>query len=243
MKHAVVTRSYDLSMEIELSSAAALLAERARAAMLVALLDGRALPAGELARAAGVSAQSASGHLNLLREQNMLQVEQQGRHRYYRLHRPEVAQAIEALAALVPQPRAQFRRGQADPAICFARHCYSHLAGRLAVEILDRIEEEGFLRPRGEKLFTVTRRGRDWFESVGIDAALWHSEPGKLACRCLDWTERKHHLAGRLGVAFFHCVVGAGWLKRTRDSRAMRVTDAGRVELERRLGILISRNS
>jgi DNA-binding transcriptional ArsR family regulator len=238
MKHMYVRSSYDLSMEVEVSSVASLLAERARVAMLVALLDGRALPAGELARAAGVSAQSASNHLNMLRQENMLQVEQQGRHRYYRLHRPEVAQAIESLATLTPLPSGR-PHGSKDSALCYARHCYSHLAGHLAVQILERMEQQDFLRPRDETSFTVTARGQDWFKDFGLDDVLWDSNRGKLACRCLDWTERRHHLSGRLGVAFFRRLVETGWLKSIRNSRAMRVTDEGRLQLECRLGIVI----
>jgi hypothetical protein len=120
--------------------------------MLVALLDGRALPAGELARSAGISAQSASNHLTLLRQQSMLQVEQQGRHRYYRLHRPEVAEAIEALACIAPPPQPNRICTPADPAVCFARHCYRHLAGRLAVQNLRTIRGEAVFPAPGSKI-------------------------------------------------------------------------------------------
>ena len=229
-------------MELEVSAGAALLAEPARAAMLVALLDGRALPAGELARVAGISAQSASNHLNLLRHENMLQVEQQGRRRYYRLHRQEVAHAVESLAALAPRRQTRPPHGSAQSALCFARHCYSHLAGHLAVQILECMEREGFLNSQGEKWLTVTPQGQDWFKNFGLDDVLRERKHPKLACRCFDWTERRHHLGGRLGVAFFRRLIETGWLKPIRDSRAMRVTDVGRVQLELRLGIAIPSN-
>ena len=242
MKHVYMAPRYDFTMELEVSAGAALLAEPSRAAMLVALLDGRALSAGELARAAGISAQSASNHLNVLRHENMLQVEQQGRHRYYRLHRQEVAQAVESLAALAPRQQTRPPHGSEQSALCFARHCYSHLAGHLAVQILQRMEREGFLHSQHEKWLTLTPQGQDWFKNFGVDDVLRESNQRKLACRCLDWTERRHHLGGRLGVAFFRRLVETGWLKSIRNSRAMRVTDVGRVQLERRLGIAIPSN-
>lgn len=227
-------------MEHEISSVAALLAERARAAMLVALLDGSARAAGELARVAGISAQSASNHLHLLRQEDLLQVEQQGRNRFYRLHRPEVAEAVEALAALTPLRTAKRIDGPDDRALRVARHCYSHLAGRLAVEIFERFEARGFLSSLDQKFLSMTPEGRKWFEGLGIDSRLLSRNGSRVACRCLDWTERKHHLAGRLGVAFFHWLIESGWLKPVRNSRAMRVTQLGCVELEKRLGVFVS---
>lgn len=229
-------------MEHEVSSAAALFADPARAAIVVSLLGGRALPAGELARAAGISAQSASNHLALLRDNDILEVEQQGKHRYYRLHRADVASAVEALATLAPRPQQKSALQQSKTGITFARHCYSHLAGWLAVQVFERMNEEALVRAYGEKGVEVTVEGRAWFEGLGIDAAIWRTDRERLAVRCLDWTERKHHLAGRLGVAFFHLIGERGWIKPMRESRAVRVTDLGRREFEALLGIAIPRS-
>lgn len=225
----------------DISGIAALLAEPARARMIASLLDGRALPATELAFAANISPQTASNHLSKLLSSQLLRVETQGRHRYYHLSGPEVAQAVEALASLIPHARLkQQTQGPEQQNLQFVRHCYSHLAGTLAVDIAAKLLERRLLVVHSAKFYRVTRSGMLWFGDLGIDIPALGSKKTGLAKKCLDWTERRYHLAGPLGVALFRQFISQGWISKRRNSRAMRITEKGRVELERRLALVIS---
>lgn len=220
------------------SNAAFLIADPARALMLAALLDGRALPAGELAYAAGVSAQTASSHLAKLLSGGLLVVETEGRHRYYRLAGAHVAQAMEQLATI--QPPGTVRRKALSPEarrLRFARCCYDHLAGRLGVAVTHALEERSYIVAGAHKRYEVTPSGTRWFEGLGLDVAALTPAPCGLARHCLDWTERQHHLAGPLGVALTAVLCEQGWLGRARGNREVHVTAKGRQELLRQLGI------
>jgi len=228
-------------MSVELPSvagAAALIADPARAAMLMALVDGRALPAGELAYAAGVTAQTASSHLSRLLDGGLLMVERQGRHRYYRLAGGHVAEALEQLAAIRPagpvRHKAPTKKARE---LRFARCCYDHLAGWLGVAVTGALTEREFLSAAPDKLFEVTPAGADWFAGAGVDVAALTTARRGIARQCLDWTERKPHLAGPLGTAFLSAMCGSGWLRKARASRAVELTPKGRVEIKRRLGL------
>jgi len=211
-----------------LSASAALIAEPARAAMLVALLDGRALTAGELARAADVSAQSASLHLSKLTEGGMIEVHPQGRHRYYRMAGAEVGYVIEALGVIATTaPPRRLVRTPRDEAICLARKCYDHLAGRLAVELSRVMEREGVLVVKEERDYALGPHGRDWLGQLGIDACSTQTHTRRFARRCLDWTERRPHVAGALGANLLHTFLEREWIKTQAATRAVRVTDAG----------------
>jgi DNA-binding transcriptional ArsR family regulator len=218
-------------MKDELSAIANLMGDPGRAAILLSLMGGIALPAGELANIANVAPQTASGHLAKLIGSGLLTVERQGRHRYYRLFDTEVADAIEALLVLTPVAR--FRRKNASllPAtagsLAYARTCYAHLAGWLGVQIADRLEERGFLHTAGAKTYTLTPSGRIWFQALGISVPT-NSTPAKTSRRCLDWTERRHHLAGALGSSMFKRFQHLGWIATIRDTRAIRVTLEGK---------------
>lgn len=216
------------------AEAASLIADPARAAMLMALVDGRALPAGELAYSAGVTAQTASSHL----ARGLLVVEQEGRHRYYRLAGAEVAEALEKLAAIRPSGPLR-RKALTSEAreLSFARCCYDHLAGRLGVAVTEALTGRDFLLPAENKTFEVTPAGGAWFVGVGVDVAALKPTRRGLARQCLDWTERSHHLAGPLGAAFLHALCGKGWLCRSRSSRAVNVTPMGQAELKRTLDV------
>jgi DNA-binding transcriptional ArsR family regulator len=224
--------------EPNVAAVASLIADPARAAMLAALLDGRALPAGELAYAAGITAQTASSHLAKLLDGGLLSVETEGRHRYYRLAGSHIAQALEHLAAIRPagpvRRKALDARGQE---LRFARCCYDHLAGHLGVTVTRGLQERGFIVPAANKRFAVTSAGATWFGGIGLDVAAL--KPGRrgLARQCLDWTERTHHLAGPLGVQFMAVLCASGWLRRVPNSRAVRLTPRGRTELQRQLGV------
>ena len=218
--------------ETDLSSVAALMGEPARAAMLCALMNGLALPAGELAEVAGVSPQTASTHLQKLLEGKLLTVESHGRHRYYRLSSAEVAAALEALMVIAPQPK---KRNSSDTDLCFARTCYDHLAGWLGVELIKALKENNHIEQDGLQ-FNLTPTGWKKFEDFGLDLETLILQRN-FAKACLDWTERKHHLGGVLGRAITTKMLKLGWLARLPETRALRVTETGRSGLEKTFGV------
>lgn len=227
-----------MSDDTNISAVAALIADPARTAMLTILLDGRALPAGELAYAAGVTAQTASSHLSKLLAGGLVTVETEGRHRYYRLAGSLVAQALEHLAAI--RPAGPIRRKALSPEgqrLRYARRCYDHLAGQLGVAVAQGLQERGYIVAGPDKRFEPTPAGIAWFAEIGCDVAKLKPSRTGLARQCLDWTERTHHLAGPLGVELMNILCEKGWLRRTRESRAVTVTPNGRMELKRHLGI------
>jgi DNA-binding transcriptional ArsR family regulator len=205
------------------ASVAALLGDPARANILTALMDGRALTAKELAFAAHVSPSTASGHLARLTDAALLAVEQQGRHRYFRLASPLVGQMLEAVMAVAgPEPLAA-RSWRGGEALRTARTCYDHLAGRLGVALADAMTGAGHValtHDGGE----VTDQGQAFLREFGAEPA-----PGKrIFCRpCLDWSERRPHIAGRLGAALATRCMDLGWTARQRDSRAVTITPCG----------------
>lgn len=224
--------------DANIAATAALLADPSRLLMLTALLDGRALPAGELAHASGVSAQTASTHLGKLLAGGFILMEKEGRHRYYRLAGGHVAEAIEHLSAIRP-PGPVKRKALSPEAreLRFARCCYNHLAGHLGVTLARHLQEQALIVPAPEKRFQVTPAGADWFAAIGLDVDTVKPTRRGLARPCLDWTERFHHLGGPLGVRLLEVLCEKDWLRRRDSSRAVRLTDAGRRELSRRLRI------
>jgi DNA-binding transcriptional ArsR family regulator len=224
-------------MEANIASPAALIGDPGRAAMLQALMDGRAHPAGALAWAAGLTAQAASNHLAKLVDGGLVSVEREGRHRYFRLANAEVAHALEALAVLAAPVRSleQPRSPQAR-ALREGRCCYGHLAGRLGIAVTDALVEQGLLCPVDGKLYEIPLAGRAWFEDLGLDLDTLRSKRGT-ARQCLDWTERRHHLAGPLGVTLLSRIVALGWIETVAGSRAARLTTLGREELRKQLGV------
>ncbi|HVS76779.1 MAG TPA: winged helix-turn-helix domain-containing protein [Steroidobacteraceae bacterium] len=224
------------------SGTAFLLADPARAVMLTALLDGRALPAGELAYAARITAQTASSHLAKLLAGGLVAVEVDGRHRYYRLAGSHVAQALEHLAAI--RPETQIRRRALSPEaqrLRFCRSCYDHLAGLVGVALTRALVDRGYLRPADGKRLDVTPTGSEWLVRLGVDLRGIKPPRGGLARQCLDWTERQHHVAGPLGVELLSVLCASGWLRRGRETRAVEVLPKGRLELRAQLGIDVDR--
>ncbi len=202
--------------EPDLSSAAALIGEPTRATILTALMTGLALPAGELAELAGVSPQTASMHLQKLLENNMVSVETQGRHRYYRLENSDVAVALEALMVIAPtQPK---KRQLPNQDMCYARTCYDHLAGWLGVLLCQTMLENNWITQQHLE-FTPTELGKNKLASLGI-------QPSQ-ARACLDWTERRHHIGGELGRNITTYLLEQKWVVRHTSSRALRVTEKG----------------
>jgi DNA-binding transcriptional ArsR family regulator len=230
-------------MNDKLSRTANLLGDPGRAAILLRLMSGLALPAGELAVTANVAPQTASEHLAKLVKGRFLNVERQGRHRYYRLASADVADAIEALLVLTARSRAS----NAGPATStpqvgsleYARTCYGHLAGWLGVQIARKLEERGMIKADNAKAYSVSPSGKEWFEAIGVGNLSSAAARKKLAVRCLDWTERRHHLAGTLGCAIYRRFRELGWLIPIRDTRAVRVTLEGRTQIWRLLGIAL----
>lgn len=217
--------------DANIAAVAALMADPSRAAVLVELTDGRALPPSELAEVAGVSRSTISEHLAKLERAGFLSVERGGRNRYFRLARPEVAEAVEALAALAPRfPVRSLRQSNRAGALGAARTCYGHLAGRLGVGITEAMQDRGLLEREAE-VFLLTDDGDGWLRELGLE------KPPRAGKTCNDWSERRPHLAGRLGVALARRLFELEWLERTELARAVRVTAVGRRELGERLGI------
>jgi len=230
-----------MSVEPDVASIAALIGEPARATILGALLGGQAIPAGELAARARITPQTASAHLAKLVEGAILDVRTVGRHRYYRIANPRVGAALESLAILAPPPRTRtLAESEQVKAMRFARTCYDHLAGTLGVALTDALLGEGMLTRRDEA-FEVTPRG-------GLLLAAWGVQTPRRSGRvfakpCLDWSERRDHLAGALGVALASTFFARGWIVHLRGSRAVRLTDEGKLDLQRDLGLLLERDA
>jgi DNA-binding transcriptional ArsR family regulator len=243
------------------AAVAALYAEPARAKVLLALSDGRSLPASRLATEAGVSPQATSGHLRRLLEAGLVRVEPSGRHRYYRVSGPDVTAVLEALARIAPaRPVRSLREGNRASALRTARTCYDHLAGRLGVAVTQALLDHRALvavdgrpdtarRPgdplsaqRAEHPYELGPHAQQVLGSLGVDLQSLLDARGTrrpLLRTCIDWTEQRHHLAGRLGAAVATAMVDRGWLVRRPRDRAVRLTDSGVQGLRTHLGLTL----
>lgn len=232
--------------DADIARISALIGEPSRARVLMALTDGRALPAGVLAAEAGVSASTVSEHLAKLLDGRLVAVERQGRTRYYRLAGPSVAEALEALARIAPpEPVRSLRQGTHAHALRRARTCYNHLAGRLGVAVMTAFLRDGVLTaephpgagpdrlsaPGRAVAYRLTAHGRSALDGLGVDRERW--VPVRY---CLDWSEQRHHLAGPLGTGLTDRLFALGWIRRTERRRVVLVSDAGRAGLAR-LGV------
>lgn len=219
----------------QFAEVAALAGDPARAAMLHALMDGRALTATELARAAGIAPQTASGHLARLAGVGIVAVERQGRHRYHRLASPAVAQMMESIMQVASALEVQAKRpvvGPRDAALRAARTCYDHLAGQLGVALADAMIGRGAIELTGDAGI-VTDGGIALLSRAGIDLAALDAARGRRSARvlcrpCLDWSERRPHLAGVVGAALCSHSLSSGWVRRIEGTRAVAVTPKGR---------------
>ncbi|MET0783955.1 MAG: winged helix-turn-helix domain-containing protein [Leifsonia flava] len=222
----------------DVAAVASLLGDPTRAAFCLALLDGRAWTAGELARLAGVSPATASGHLDRLVRGGLLAEERQGRHRYVRLAGPDAAHVVEVLASSTrpAAPRNSYAAVRAGAGLAAARTCYDHLAGRLGVGVLDALDQRDYVS-RADGI-AMTASGAVWLASLGVDVDGIRRAHRPVVRLCLDWTERRSHLAGGVGAALAAVFFERDWIRRA-DGRAITVTDAGRTGLQRELGLAI----
>ncbi|NNG37120.1 ArsR/SmtB family transcription factor [Nakamurella aerolata] len=244
--------------EPDIAKPAELIGHPARAAMLMALLDGRSLPMTRLAHEAGVAASTASAHLARLQNGGLVQVRQQGRHRYFAISNRDVAAAVEALARLSPiAPVTSLRAGTRSGQLRFARSCFDHLAGRLGTAVMGSLIDRGYIvggnglhDPGTAKRDRFSARGKDIEYALSDAGERWFTETGALptdkeragrramVCYCVDWTEQRHHLAGIAGDALLTWMLQQGWLRRsTSVKRAIRVTPAGHDALISELGV------
>lgn len=225
--------------EIDLDNIAVLIGEPVRARILWALLDGKAYTASELSLLSDTSPQNASMHLAKLTKGELLRVSSQGRHRYYSFARDEVAYAIEALANLAPPPstKAIGAKEKTSP-IKQCRTCYDHLAGKVGVLINENLLSKGCLIEADDS-YKLTDTGQLWFANLEIDTAILLKQRRVLAKPCLDWSERRYHLAGSLGAALLGKMLGSDWIRRVENSRAVVITRKGQQQLYQLLGIEI----
>ena len=221
----------------DIAAVAALIGEPGRARMLTALLPGEALTAGELAREAGVTAQTASSHLAKLQTGGLLAVRRQGRHTYFTLAGPDVAAAIAGLSALAeraghsaPQP------GPRDPALRRARVCYDHMAGDAGVRMLDSLVARGLVDRREEAL-ELSVKGDAFMQALGLDVPRLRRGRRALCKGCLDWSVRRSHLAGSLGAALLERFYALGWASREAASREVTFTAKGLHALDEIFGV------
>jgi DNA-binding transcriptional ArsR family regulator len=241
--------------DVDIASVAAVLADRGRARVLLALGDGRALPATVLAGEAGVAASTASAHLARLRDAGLLRVERHGRHRYFRLAGPEVARLLEALARHAPPaPVRSLRDATRAEALRAARTCYDHLAGRLGVDLMVALLDRGALEggdgqfhpgaaradhlagPGRDLDYHLTETGAHLLEELGASVTGNGRRP--LVRYCVDWSEQRHHLAGAVGAAIARRLFDLGWLRRADLGRAVHITPAGAAGLRQTFGVV-----
>ncbi|MFI4920430.1 MAG: ArsR/SmtB family transcription factor [Gammaproteobacteria bacterium] len=217
---------------------AAAIAEPARTRMLYCLMDGHARTSTELAVVAEVSPSTASVHLAKLKQQRLVKVTTQGKYRYYSLEGPSVAAALEALTVLAGTPRSTFTPNT-PPRLREARTCYDHMAGAVAVALNQRCLESGWLMrdPKDEESYELSAKGALVFSTAGVDIAAARAQRRRFACACLDWSERRPHVAGAFGAAFLKTALQRRWVVKDLDSRALRVTPAGRREMQRHFGL------
>ena len=208
-----------------------------RAPLLLALLGGRAMTAGELAARTDISPSLASSHLSKLLDGELVSVEQHGRQRHYQLANPHVAEVIEAMLTIAPARIAQsLRQSNRGEAIRHARTCYDHLAGTLGVGLTEALQHQRVIKA-ADSAYQLTESGQQRLESLGLDIAALRQRPRAFARPCQDWTERRPHLAGALGAGIAERLLELNWLQPIPGTRALRVTDSGERGLRDELGL------
>lgn len=222
--------------DADLSQIAGAIAEPARTKMLCALMDGHARTSTEMAVIAEVSASTASAHLARLKDTGLIKLHTQGRHRYYSLAGPHIAQAIEGLMVISRNSAKAFVPNTPNR-LQFARTCYDHMAGTLAVQLHEHFIEAGWLI--GDATYQLNLAGENAMIELGIDVAALRAQHRRFACACMDWSMRRPHLAGALGAALLQSAISREWVTQDLDSRALGVTPKGRKALASRFGIAL----
>lgn len=226
-----------MTADLQLAKVAGAIADSARARMLCALLDGRARTATELSISAEVSSSTTSAHLAKLTELGFLSVVRQGKHRYFQLANTQVATALEALLQLSVTPAASFSPNTPTH-LRYARSCYDHLAGTVAVALHDQLLKQGWLVSAADEPQTGTRHyqlsstGTQLFIKLGVELQPKPRSRRQYACACLDWSERKAHLGGYLGAALLEMMLAQQWLLREPDDRVLHLTNKGQIALK-----------
>lgn len=217
---------------------AELLGDRSRATLLLELLGGRALPASELARVCRITPQTVSSHLTKLTEGGLLEMERCGRHRYYRLASPEVAQLLETMSVVAPRkPVTSLRQSDDAKRLRLARTCYDHLAGQAGVALADRMLEMGWVAATDERQFELTEVGIGQLADFGLDIEGMKRSKRRIVRACLDWSERRHHVAGAVGAALTDKLFELNWIRRYPAGRAVALTPEGAEGLKRHFGL------
>lgn len=230
-------------METQIQQIASLIGDPVRSVILWTLMDGRSYTATELASATNTSLPNISMHLAKLTNAGLLAAEKQGRHRYFRFSKDEVAYAMEAIVNLVADnERKRYVENDALPPIKYCRSCYDHLAGKVGVLLTEQLLREKVLRfeqDSDKSNFVLTKKGIQLFDTLNIDVKSLRQKRRLFAKACLDWSERRYHLAGVLGAALLERMLKDDWLRRIKNSRALVLTSKGRSELYNRFKLEI----
>ncbi len=227
-----------MDVEDKFVSISALMCEPTRAKMLWNLLDGRAYTASELSIVAATSPTSASNHLSKLLEAEIVKVEIQGRHRYYSLSNSEVAYAVEGLANFAKNSITKSVKKEPENGVKYCRTCYDHLAGFVGVKIVEALETKGYLS-KSKNIYIISEKGWEWFLFLKISKDDFINNRRPVTRQCLDWSERRPHLAGQLGAAFLNKMLQRKWFKKVEFSRELVITAKGRQELYELLGVAL----
>jgi DNA-binding transcriptional ArsR family regulator len=226
-------------MEDQFIKTAALIGDPTRASIMWTLLDGRAFTATELAIVANTSPQNISMHLTKLLEGNLLSVEKQGRHKYYRFSNKEVAYAVEAMANLIQKPPITSKKETENYSpIKYCRTCYDHLAGKIGVALTDSLLEQKIILSKND-IFEISPEGKKWFFNFGINLEEAQKQKRTFLKPCLDWSERRNHLAGSIGALLLNKMINEDWIRKTKNSRAIIITGKGEKELLKYFKIII----
>jgi DNA-binding transcriptional ArsR family regulator len=226
-------------MEDQFVKIAALIGDPTRASIMWTLLDGKAFTATELSIVANTSPQNISMHLGKLLEANLLCVEKQGRHKYYRFSSKEIAYAIEGMANLIPPPTvSQKKNTENHSPIKHCRTCYDHLAGKIGVALANSLLEQNIITDTNNN-FEISTEGKKWFSDFGINVDEVKKQRRLFLKPCLDWSERKNHISGSLAASLLDKMIANDWLRKTANSRAIIITGKGEKELYKYFKIVV----
>jgi len=226
-------------MEDQFIKTATLIGDATRASILWNLLDGKAFTATELAIAVETSAQNISMHLGKLLDADLISVEKQGRHKYYRFSNKEVAYAVEAMANLIPKPEISAKKKTENyPPIKYCRTCYDHLAGKIGVALADSLLEQKIIIEKNNT-FEITSEGEKWFSDFGVNIGDAKKQKRIFLKPCLDWSERRYHIAGSVGTLLLNKMLEQDWIRRTANSRVIIITAKGEKEMLKSFKIIV----